>query len=366
MRNLVIVSFLMALTFASSGQTQIETFIDSSANQLLRGSDIKSLSIGVVRNNKVQIYYYGDKGDGAKPNNTSYFEIASITKTFTGLLLAQAIQDKKINLDDDVKKFIAGNFSNLQYKGSPITFRNLATHMGGLPYTFPNKPEIFVNPDYDKLPFIIDSLEKGFTKNDFFRELAKVKLDTVPGIRFNYSNVGANLTAYILENIYKSSYENLLKKFIFKRAKMKLTKLELNKIEIKNLVQGYNPKGIKMPFYSSSIRAAGALKSTLPDMMKYVQYQLNEKSSVINLSHTPIWKEENGSFMAGYNWQMDGNNGNKKIFQNGGSFGTSSWLEFYPQDGIGFFLITNLSGPNIHNQLSELTNSIYKRLKAEK
>jgi CubicO group peptidase (beta-lactamase class C family) len=366
MRKFIVLGSLLALSFASIGQTKIETFIDSSANQLLRGSDIKSLSIGVVRNNKIQIYYYGDKGDGTKPNNTSYFEIASITKTFTGLLLAQAIQDKKINLDDDIRKFIEGDFSNLQFKGNPITFRNLTTHMSGLPYTFPNKPEIFVNPDYDKLPFIIDSLEKVFTKNDFFRELAKVKLDTVAGIRFNYSNVGANLTAYILENIYKSTYENLLKKFIFNQVKMKLTKLELNEIEIKKLVQGYNIKGVKMPFYSSSTRAAGALKSTLPDMMKYVKYQLNEKISVINLSHTPIWKEENGSFMAGYNWQMDGNNSNKKIFQNGGSFGTSSWLEFYPQDGIGFFLITNVSGPSIHNQLSELTNSIYKRLKADK
>ncbi|NOS92917.1 MAG: beta-lactamase family protein, partial [Cyclobacteriaceae bacterium] len=262
MGKFIVLVFFVTLTFTSNGQTKLENFIDSSANQILRGSDIKSLSIGVVINNKVQIFYYGDKGDGTKPNNTNYFEIASLTKTFTGLLLAQAIHDKKINLDDDVRKYIVGDFSNLQYKGNPITFRNLATHMGGLPYTFPNKPEIFVNPDYDKLPFVIDSLERGFTKSDFFRELAKVKLDTVPGIRFNYSNVGANLTAYILENVYKSSYENLLQKFIFKQAKMKMTKLELNKIEIKNLVQGYNPKGIKMPFYSSSIRAAGALKST--------------------------------------------------------------------------------------------------------
>jgi len=75
---------------------------------------------------------------------------------------------------------------------------------------------------------------------------------------------------------------------------------------------------------SPSIRAAGVLKSNLPDVMKYVELQLNEANEVVKLSHNALWKEYNGTYRAGYYWQMDSNSDNKNIFQNGGSFGTSS------------------------------------------
>jgi CubicO group peptidase (beta-lactamase class C family) len=280
-------------------------------------------------------------------------------------LLAQAVKDKKLNIDDDIRKYLKGKYKNLEFNNSPITFRQLATHRSGLPYMFPHKPEIFVNPDYNKLPFIIDSLERNFTKEDFFKSLANVKLDTAPESQFNYSNVGANLIAYLLENVYKTSYNKLLEKYIFKTAKMQSTKLILNEVEKKNLVQGYNPQGIKMPFFNPSTRAAGYLKSTMPDMLKYISLQLIEKNEVINLSHEPLWKEDNGTYAAGYYWQMDNNKDFKKIFQNGGSFGTSSWLEFYPSESLGFFLITNVSGPNIHNILSTMTEKIYARIKSK-
>jgi CubicO group peptidase (beta-lactamase class C family) len=364
----IFLGFQLLLLLNAFGQTtqDFNKFIDSAVTEVLKKSELESLSIGIVKDGKTQIRYYGDIGNGKKSGSNNYFEIASITKTFTGLLLAQAVTENKISIDDDVRKYLPGDYLNLEVKGIPVTFRNLATHRSGLPYMFPNKPEIFTNPDYDKLPFIIDSLEKNLTKEDFFSELKKVKLDTFPGARFNYSNVGANLMAYILENVYKMSYAALLEKYIFKNAKMSSTKLMLDQNEKKNLVQGYNTKHIKMPFFSSTIRAAGALKSTLPDMMKYIMFQLNEDNEAVKLSHEQIWKEDNGTFMAGYYWQMFSNNGNKQIFQNGGSFGTSSWLEFYPQDNIGFFLVTNVSGPDIHNQLSILIQQIYKRIKSEK
>ncbi|WP_269223011.1 serine hydrolase domain-containing protein [Flavobacterium sp. IMCC34518] len=365
MKKYIISSIIIFLTSISFGQSKekSEIFIDSVANQLIKNTEIKSLSIGIVKNNKTQIYYYGDTGNGSKPSNSNYYEIASLTKTFTGLLLAQAVNDKKLTIDDDVRKYLKGNYKNLEYNGKPITFRSILTHKSGLPYTFPNKPEIFINPDYDKLPFIIDSLERNFTKDKFFQELAKVKLDTLPGTSFKYSNVGANLTAYILEDLYKMDYEKLLEKYIFKSAKMKSTKLTLAENENKDLVQGYSTKRIKMPFNGPSIRAAGALKSTLPDMLNYIIFQLNEKNEAVKLSHSPIWKEQNGTYMKGYFWQMDSENGNDKIFQNGGSFGTSSWLEFYPKEKIGLIIITNVSGQDVHNKLSAITTKIYNKIK---
>jgi hypothetical protein len=71
--------FLIAQILAAYGQSKnnIDAFIDSSANELIKNSPIKSIAIGIVKDNKFQMFYYGDIGNGQKPNPTNYYEIIS-------------------------------------------------------------------------------------------------------------------------------------------------------------------------------------------------------------------------------------------------------------------------------------------------
>ena len=91
-----------------------------------------SLSIGVIKNGITYSYHFAPENT-ARPTNKTIYEIASITKSFTGILLSHAILENKISLDDDVRKYLPDGFSNLNYKGVPIKIRHLVTHTSGLP-----------------------------------------------------------------------------------------------------------------------------------------------------------------------------------------------------------------------------------------
>jgi CubicO group peptidase (beta-lactamase class C family) len=336
-------------------------------DSLLLDHKIDAYSAGIYIDGKVYKFHKGEltKGLGDTPNEETLYEIASITKTFTGTLLAKAIIDSKVKLEDDIRTFIPGDYSNLEYQKNPITYKNLATHRGRIPIMFPSKPEIFENPNHDTLPFTINDLQKNYTKGDFFKDLKLVHVDTIPGAKFGYSNAGANLLGYCIENIYNQQFEDILKEQILSPLQMNNTKIVLNKKDKEQLAQGYNEKGMKMPFGAEKdMNAAGGLKSTLGDMMKYVAYHLNEADPVVVKSHQELlglWDNfDNGMF-----WQIFTAKKDKprKIFQNGGAFGTSSWLTMIPEKQIGIFIITNKAGPSIHNKLNKAVENILRDLK---
>lgn len=345
---------------------RVTNLLQIQLDSLLLHKEIDAVSAGIYIDGKVYTLHKGEltKGLGDAPHEETLYEIASITKTFTGTLLAKAIVNHKVKLEDDIRTFIPGDYSNLAYQGNPITLKNLATHRGRIPLMFPNKPEIFENPNHDTLPFIINDLQKNYTKEDFFKELTLVNVDTIPGSKFGYSNAGANLLGYCMETIYNQQFEDILKEQILTPLQMNNTKIVLNKKDKEHLAQGYNEKGVKMPFGTEKdMNAAGGLKSTLGDMMKYVAYHLNEADPVVVKSHQELlglWDNfDNGMF-----WQIFTAKKEKprKIFQNGGAFGTSSWLTLIPEKQMGVFIITNRAGPNIHNKLNKAVENILEKL----
>ncbi len=367
MKNLctIIISFLPLFIF---GQTiHIDSIVENAAKQFLNNTEFNGVSIGINHKGKVYSYYYGflDKSKIEKPSDNTLYEIASLTKTFTGTLLAQAILDNKVALDADIRQYLNGDYPNLEYNKKPITLRHLTTHKGGLPYTFPDKPELFINPNFDSLPFILNRNEENFSRNDFFNCLHKVEIKQPLGENFNYSNAGTQLVAYILEAVYGLNYEQLLEKYIFKTAKMTQTKLTVNAAEKPHLAQGFNEKGAKMPFYTEAVWAAGGLKSTLSDMLKYVAFQLDETTPSVKMAHSEIWDDKN-DYAVGFNWQIiKSKNKPVKLFQNGGAYGTSSWLELYPSLKTGFIAITNVSAPDTQGKLEKMVAQIKTELEVK-
>jgi len=108
-------------------EKNIYTILDSNAEDLLKKSKAYSVSIGIVKDGKVYTKHYGelDKGKGNKANNNTYFEIASVTKVMTGYLMAKAVLEKKIHLDDDIRKYLNGSYPNLEYQTIPVRIKDL-------------------------------------------------------------------------------------------------------------------------------------------------------------------------------------------------------------------------------------------------
>ena len=343
-------------------EDSLRNLINDECDALLVDEEIKSLSVGIIKHGKTYKVYKGKLVNGERPNDQTLYEIASLTKTFTGTLLAQAILDKKVKLNDDIRNVLPETFQNLEYNQHPITYRNLVTHTSGLPNMFPNKPEIFEDPNWDELPFIINDLQTGFTRDQFLAALHKVKLDTVPGHKFNYSNAGANLLGFCLEELYQKPYEELVKNYILEPLKMNRTFVGISKENQPFLARGLNTNGIEMPpVAEKELRAEGGIISNLDDMIKYMQFEMEPNNLLAQTSHQELLSGKYGDFENGLFWQIF-KNGDKpaKIFQNGGAFGTSCWMTIIPETQTGVFIITNVSGPEVHQKLSVLADKIIK------
>lgn len=350
---------ILAFTSCQS-QDDLGRLINKECDYFIASGDIKSLSIGVIKNGRVYKFHKGELTNGKSPNDQTLYEIASLTKTFTGTLLAKAILDNKVGLDDDIRKYLPESYPNLEFNGQPITFRNLVTHTSGLPNMFPNQPEMFQNADWDKLPSKINKVQTGFTRKQFLAELHKVKLDTLSGHKFSYSNAGANLVGYCLEQVYNKSYKDLIDTYILEPLKMDNTYVGISKENSSFLAKGLNANGIEMPARADKeLQAEGGIISNLDDMIKYLDFQLESNNPLVKISHQELLNGKYGDFENGLFWQINENgDGPTKIFQNGGAFGTSSWLTAIPETKTGVFIITNVSGPEIHQKLSVLGDKI--------
>ena len=334
--------------------------VESQLDSLLANPKINSLSLGLVMDGKSYTFHKGRLLIGEAPTDATLYEIASLTKTFTGTLLAKAIAEKRVDIDDDVRKYLKESLPNLEYGGKPITFRHLATHQSGLPHMFPDVEGLFENPDWDTLPFKLNQIQKDFSREDFFKELAKVRLDIAPGSTFRYSNAGANLLGYILEEIYNKRFETLLIKKLFTPLDMKNSELSLAKVNRDKLAIGTNTGNVKMPTrIEKDMNAEGGIVTNTADMINYLKFHLEKENKVVKISHQHLWDGQYGDFEAGLFWQIN-KNGNEadRIFQNGGAFGTSSWITLVPERQIGVFIITNVAGQEIHQKLAETTEKI--------
>lgn len=355
--------------WAQKNATEKDIFIamDKTASILSEKSKGNSISIGVVKKGKTYTRHYGeiDKGKENIANNNTVFEVASITKLFTGLLTAQAVLEGKINLDEDIRKYITGSYPNLEYNGTPIAIKDLVSFRSGFNKDLPDNSELRKNRN-DSSYLAFKKMDEDYSREKFFEDLKTIKLDTLPGTKFMYSNGSLNLTAHILENVYQKSYETLLKENIFSKLDMKSSGINLNSNIIAN---GYNQKGVLMPNISDNLwGAAGMLKSTLGDLTKFIAYELNTKNKIVqesqrNLSNSPtIWN--------GYFWdyiQVDENG--KNCWKHGGAFGTQNMLVIYPERQLGISIIVNISDENTANALGEaiirLSNELLRENKKQ-
>lgn len=313
----------------------LDSSIQASMQRYFLDKKAVGVSIGIVLNNKIFFYNYGETkaGNGKLPGNRTIFEIGSITKTFTGILLAQAIVDKKINLDDDIRKYLKDSFPNLEYDGVPIRIRHLANHTSRITRIFPNMWE---RPEYDSLNPL-----KGYTRQLLYQGLHHMKMDTMPGIISSYSNMAVALLGTILEDVYGQSYYSLVSKYILVPFNMKDTRVNLDKIPASAIAWPHNEKRQLVPFWDiAALPAMGALRSTTADIVKFINANLAEATPAIALSHQLSFGT--GAEGLGLNWFIHSGAGGRRILEHGGGTGGSrSSLVLIPELHSGFVILTN-------------------------
>jgi len=338
-----------AIHFESNTKAEIIEFIDGNVGQVV--------SISVVDSENIYQYHLGKLSNGDAPNNQTIYEIGSITKTYTGLVVAKAILDGKVELDKDIRHYLKNNeYKNLELSNQYITLRHLMTHTSGLPGNFAYSSE-------DRAKGIAFEKMSKYSRDNYFDDLKKVKLNSKPGEDYRYSSVGTNLAAYILESVYQKPFELLVSEIITTKSGEKHTKFRGTDFEPGEITVGADGNGNQMPLASAYWFAGGGLTSNVESVTQYIQHQLSSEPEVA-LSHQLLDKSWTGHGKAFYwnTYKYDSNE--QMLYQSGGSMGTSSWLVIYPKKNIGIFIVTNVAGGNTQPKLEAITDKIFDYLTA--
>jgi D-alanyl-D-alanine-carboxypeptidase/D-alanyl-D-alanine-endopeptidase len=361
---LVLLAALTSFAARAAASLDIPAVMDSAAKVFMEDPLFVGVSIGILQNDRQWTADFGSTTRSGihRPTARTLYPIGSITKTFTGSLLAFAAIEGKLSLEDDVRKYLHGEFQNLEFDGHPVQLRHLLNHRSGLPFLLPDRPEL--TPGYKGEPiqqFVqrLDHVLNVYTREDFLTDLRAVRLDSAPGEEFRYSNAAAQLAGFVLENIEGTSFERLLARKLARRLGMRDTAITLTTAQRGRLASGYE-EGVLMPPPSNALQGAGAIKATLADMLKYLRWHLQEKAPASVLSHRPTFRQ--GNYAAGLNWQILESDGRRLIWQEGNLPGYTSYLLFQPELNIGIVVLTNESGRSSSRRIAAMANTFLETL----
>lgn len=270
----------------------------------------------------------------AKVDEKSVFEIGSITKAFTGILLADMVLRGEVAYDDPVKKYLPEGTKVPTRDGKEITLRDLATHRSALPRMPTNlEPADEENPyaDYDAKRMLTFLSEYELTRDI--------------GEKYEYSNLGVGLLGFVLARKAGKTYEQLVTERILKPLDMKDTTITLNDGLKARLAKGHADGKVVKNWDIDAMAGAGALRSTSLDMVTFVEANLKPNDSAISKAMQESYKEFKDTGQPGLSvalgWHKWDRFGMPIIWHNGGTGGYRSFVGFAPSKKMGVVVLTN-------------------------
>ena len=234
--------------------------------------------IGLIDEHGSRIFSGGtlDNGSEGKVDGDTIFEIGSVTKVFTSLLLVDAVNRGEVELDDPLKKYLPNHVKVPTFNDKEITLLNLAVQDSGLPW----HAHEFKKNDRALTRKELRDAANAFTVNDLYQSLSQTKLTEAPGTRFQYSNVGMALLGNALEFKTGSKYESLVLERICKQLEMDSTLVNLKPSQKTRLALGHWADGrLAENMKMQVMQPAGSLKSTGNDLLNFLGANLGFSES---------------------------------------------------------------------------------------
>jgi serine-type D-Ala-D-Ala carboxypeptidase/endopeptidase len=270
------------------------------------------IAAAVIENGTAaRAYFFANAKSERSIDERTAFEIGSITKTMTAALLAEIIGRGEIAIDDPQAKLLPPGTNVPSFNGTHITVGNIVTHTSGLP-SFPWRTIDLSNP-YARL-----------TEADLLDTLAKTQLKRAPGPPREYSNFALMVLSYALAKRSGRDFETLLRERLLLPLGMKDTFIVTRPSAVR-VAEGHFSNSRPTGPWDVGVNLAGfgAVRATLPDMVRYLEGQLGMRDSSI----TPVLAQTQQR-TAG-DWEiLSTENGRTFIMRSGGTGGFSSFLAF--------------------------------------
>lgn len=337
-------------------EDNLERFIDGVMASHMQNKHITAATVSIVKDGEIQLakgYGVSDlESNAAIDPNASLFRIGSVTKLFTYTAIMQLYEQGKLDLDDDVNKYLRSYQFPNEFN-QPTTIRDLMTHTSGLEASFLGG--IFHRTKAEVLT-IVDGLNKF-----------KPKQVNPPGQNIAYSNVGVTVLGRIIENISGESYCTYIKTNIFNPLQMANSDICEEEELMKQVVKPYkyaSDEYVSMPFgYLGQWAPAGAMNSTATDMANFMIAHLQngqfEASAILKpetakLMHSPaMYYDPNVPGLA-YGFFEKWVNGYKGLSHGGATMNFFTYLFIVPNENVGIFY--SFAGTDASSGLRDIYN----------
>jgi CubicO group peptidase (beta-lactamase class C family) len=226
------------------------------------------LAVGLLVGDRRLYFGYGTiaKGSERVPDEHTIFEIGSVTKVFTAMLMEEMAGRGEVKVDQPVRELLPPG-TVVPTKGNrEITLFDLSTHSAGLPRMPGNWREGMKS---EAEPYA------NYTPEHLYKALARTRLRWRPGTKDDYSNYGVGLLGHALELRAGQPYEQLLGERVLKPLGMMDTVVTFTDEHRKRLATGHAEDGQPAAYWDiRTLGGAGALRSTVAEMLTFLRANL--------------------------------------------------------------------------------------------
>jgi D-alanyl-D-alanine-carboxypeptidase/D-alanyl-D-alanine-endopeptidase len=335
-RRLALVSLAAATLLPAIAAAQ--TFPSNDSLTAILKSRVGTTGVGIVlgvleTDGTTRVVSYGSPGLGAKPlGPKATFEMGSITKVFTGILLADLVESKKVALTDPVQKYLPAGVTMPTRNGEQITLLDLATHRSSLT----RMPTNINNPTNSPYP--------KYTIPEMYAYLSGHQLRRDIGSEYEYSNIAVALLGHVIERVNGKSYEELVQEKILRPLGMRSSSTKMENVR-EWLTVGHDENGLVAQARGwEELPGMGALRSNAEDMLRFLAANVAEPTTrlhrLLRMSHEPR-QVVTPNVDIGLNWQIH-KYGNQRIITHGGATqGFRAQAAFDPATKRGVVLMAN-------------------------
>ena len=293
--------------------------------------------VGVIDAHGRRFVSYGalEKGDPRPLGPGTIFEIGSMSKVFTSLLLADMVARGEVSLNDPAATYLPAGVTVPRRGDRQITLADLATHTSGLP-RLPNN----MSPKDPHNPYADYSVEQ------LYAFLGSYALPRDIGARYEYSNLGGGLLGHVLARRAAEDYGTLVHRRIAGPLHMDDTTIALSSAQLVRLAKGHTATLQPAANWDlPTLAGAGGLRSDAKDILNFLAAELGYVDTPLNRAMKAQLAVRRPTGMPGLDialgWHILAGKTGEVVWHNGGTGGYRSFMGFDPKTRVGVVVLTN-------------------------